>query len=108
MVSRPLLPALRALPADVVLNGKAVAPCPKGFFDFHAVRTPEKAKSACLRAVVLLDQAGWHQSKKLVARKMSFIIGQFSPQPIAVTARQRRPIRLDRSAASAEVIARSA
>ena len=37
------------------------------------------------------------------SRKISFITGQFSPQPDAVTARQRRPMRLDRSRASDDI-----
>src|SRR3954453_16139368 len=31
------------LPADVVLDGEAVAPFPRGFPDFYALRTPERA-----------------------------------------------------------------
>jgi bifunctional non-homologous end joining protein LigD len=42
------------LPADVVLDGEAVAPCPRGFPDFYALRTPERAKVACLLTFDLL------------------------------------------------------
>jgi ATP-dependent DNA ligase len=46
--------AVEALPADVVPDGEAVAPFPRGFPDFHALRSPEKAKGACLLAFDLL------------------------------------------------------
>src|SRR4051794_6305601 len=55
--------AVQALPVDVVLDGEAVAPCPRGFPDFHALRAPEKAKGACLLAfdLVFLDGADLRQ-----------------------------------------------
>jgi bifunctional non-homologous end joining protein LigD len=45
---------VQRLPADVVLDGEAVAPCPRGFPDFHALSTSDGTKRACLLVFDLL------------------------------------------------------
>jgi hypothetical protein len=41
---------VRELPADQLLDGEAITPCPRGFPDFHAMHTADGAKRACLLA----------------------------------------------------------
>src|SRR3954470_3387684 len=46
--------AVCELQCDLVLDGEAVTPCPRGFPDFHALSTADGPRRACLLAFDLL------------------------------------------------------
>ena len=50
--------ALRALPADAVIDGEAAAHCADGLPDFHRLNSRDGARAACLYAFDLLSVAG--------------------------------------------------
>ena len=66
--------AVKALPADVVLDGEAVAPCPRGFPDFHALRTSERARSACLLAFDLLFLDGVDLRQRPLSERRALLL----------------------------------
>jgi len=66
--------AVKALPVDVVLDGEAVAPCPRGFPDFHALSIPERAKGACLLVFDLLLLDGGDLRQRPLSERRALLL----------------------------------
>ena len=73
--------AVRELPADLVLDGEAVTPCPRGFPDFHALGTADGAKRACLLVFDLLFLDGADLRLRPLSERRALLAGLLKDAP---------------------------